>query len=233
MKYDFRIPARMMALFAVSSLISSCANNHVREYPDAMSCGTPLVSGINLAQYAVIGNHLEWAGVSGRSAVLKSHGLTEAGWKNLSETFDLRLIGNRVLVDCYEANAFRVAKGHFAVYGRDLADSYANGEDLKLDPPLPIRETGMLNGQIAAIWEVPDSSESERLALKANLLDRHGLSSYDYSIVSGWWFRKAQVAEMHGDHSIMRALVNAERAAMAIHSEQVPNKSARKPADEN
>jgi hypothetical protein len=168
--------------------------------------------GLDLVGYAALKNEILWAGEEGKTAVLKRHKLTAKRWKQICDTFGTRIQNDPSVGAYVKVRFFRATQGRYASYGRDLADSYEKGQPLALEPPMPIEEFGPLLGALGSTLlntadaDGDDSSSDESNARERERYDpifkRYGLTYYEYYVVSSWWKRKAEIADVTGDHSI-------------------------------
>jgi Zn-dependent protease with chaperone function len=207
------------ALASVNAEINRVEDARVAEVlkPSATPAAALLDSGqgMSLADYAALSNELVWAGKDGEGAALKRHKLTAIRWQQISDTFDTRMRTDPSMADYFKVRFFRATQGRYAEYGRDLADSYEKGQPLKLEPPLSIEEFGSLAGALGGAMlsadegNVPSAHDSIIDGRHDDILKNYGLSRYDFYVVNLWWVRKAQIADLAGDHSITQTLVDS------------------------
>ncbi len=110
---------------------------------------------------------------------------------------------NPALAQRYSAEFFRASQGKLASYGRDLADSYEHGQPLKLEPPYPLDTARLLFSEMQKRG-APSLSAKQQAAAEAEVLKSHDLTYYDFLIGHNWWSRKANIAALSGDTSILR-----------------------------
>ncbi len=153
--------------------------------------------------YAALDSQLEFAGSKGKAHVLSSNHVTEKQFKQAADIFGTRMAGDSALSRRYAIGYFRASQGKFAAYGQDLADSFEKSQALRLDPPYSLKTASELYAAMkergAPALDDAQQAEAERAVLKPQ-----GLTYYDYLITHNWWMRKANVAMVAGDTSIMR-----------------------------
>jgi len=173
------------------------------------------VSGLAFDSYAALSNELVYAGDKGKAKVLASHHLTEAKLSQAKTSFASRMQQNQGLSARYSVAYFRASQGKFAAWGRDLADSYETGKPLQLDPPYPLETAAEMFGAMQARG-APNFTPAQEAAAEKDILKPHGLTYYDYLIGHNWWTRKATIAAIGGDESVMQTYFAAVRASAGL-----------------
>jgi Zn-dependent protease with chaperone function len=161
------------------------------------------VDKIGFDTYAALENQLLFAGDKGKPPLLAKNHLTAAQLKHMTEDFTARMQESPALTQRYNAEFFRATQGKLAPYGRDLAESYAQGQPLKLDPPYPLEVARSLLAQMLQ-HGAPDMDAVQKSVVESGILKAQGLTYYDFLIGHNWWSRKAKIAALTGDDSIMR-----------------------------
>ncbi|HZP66843.1 MAG TPA: M48 family metalloprotease, partial [Rudaea sp.] len=195
------------ALAAAQSEIKAVADARLAEAlkpeaGDVDAAALAPVEKIGFDSYAALQNQLLFAGDKGKSKLLAKNHLTEAQLTRMTATFTARMQENPALAERYSAEFFRASQGKLAAYGRDLADSYEKGQDLKLDPPYPIDTAATLFAEMRKRG-APSLDAAQQSAAEREVLSQHGLSYYDFLIAHNWWSRKARIALVTGDGSVM------------------------------
>jgi Zn-dependent protease with chaperone function len=161
------------------------------------------VDKVGFDTYAALQNQLLYAGTKGESHLLAKNHLTEAQLTRITATYTMRMGENPALAQRYHADFFRATQGKFAAHGRDLADSYEKGQALQLDPPYPIETAAALFAEMHKRG-APNLDDAEQAAAETEILKPRGLTYYDFLIAHNWWSRKASIAALSGDSSIMQ-----------------------------
>jgi Zn-dependent protease with chaperone function len=169
------------------------------------------VDKVGFAGYAALQNQLQFAGSKGESRLLAKNHLTEAQLTQISVAFSTRMHDNPGLNQRYTVEYWRASQGKFAGHGRDLADSYEFAQSLKLDPPYPLATATLLHNRLGVLSRLRgkafDSEQDAMLNSTQNsLLKPYGLTYYDFLIGDNWWMRKAALALLDGDDSVLRQL---------------------------
>jgi Zn-dependent protease with chaperone function len=166
------------------------------------------VDKVSLDGYAALQNQLQFAGAKGESRLLAKNHLTEAQLTRVNATFAMRMNDNPALNQRYLIEYWRASQGKFAGHGRDLADSYERVQPLKLDPPYALETAALLHTRLGRLAQpgVPLDVEQAALAnaAQSSLLKPYGLTYYDFVIADNWWTRKAALALLDGDDSVLR-----------------------------
>ena len=162
------------------------------------------VQKLSFDAYAALDSQLDFAGSKGRAHVLASNHVTEKQFKQASDIFGARIEGDHALAQRYGVIYFRASQGKLATYGHDLADSMEKSQALHLDPPYPMETASALFGQMQKRG-APAFDDAERAKAESEVLKPHGLTYYDYVIAHNWWMRKANIAAVTGDPSILEA----------------------------
>jgi len=152
--------------------------------------------------YAALENQLLYAGPKGKSKLLASNHLSETQLDQMTQTFTTRMRGNPALKQHYSAEFFRATQGRFAAHWRDLADSYEKNQPLQLDPPYPLETAGVLFAEMRKRG-APNLDGAAQAAAENEVLKPKGLTYYDFLIAHNWWSRKATIAELTGDNTIL------------------------------
>ena len=169
------------------------------------------VDKIGFDTYAALQNQLQFAGSKGESRLLAKNHLTEAQLTRINATFAMRMNDNPALNQRYTIEYLRASQGKFAGHGQDLADSYEHKQALKLDPPYSLETAVMLHGKLGRLARLdgkPLDVEQEAIAnaAQSSLLKPYGLTYYDFVIADNWWMRKAALALLDGDDTVLRRL---------------------------
>lgn len=198
------------ALAAASTEIRGLEDAQVAEalggaapQPDAAALAP--VQKINLAAYATIDNQLDATGKKNKARVFAANHVTEKQYQQAADAFEARMKTDRALTLRYMVEYFRATQGKFAVYGRELADSYEKNQPLHLEPPYAIATAVELRRAMKS--RNVDDNDALQAKAETELLKPHGLSYYDYTIASSWWSRKASIAALTGDDSLVRRYV--------------------------
>jgi hypothetical protein len=165
------------------------------------------VDKIGFDTYAALQNQLQFAGNKGESRLLAKNHLSEAQLTRINATFSMRMSDNPGLNQRYTIEYWRASQGKFAAHGRDLADSYEHRQALKLEPPYPLETAALLHGKLGGLARLrAQGADDEAIATAAQstTLKPYGLSYYDFVIVDNWWMRKAALALLDGDDSVLR-----------------------------
>ncbi|MEO8673175.1 MAG: M48 family metalloprotease [Tahibacter sp.] len=160
------------------------------------------VDGVAFETYAAMGNELLFAGERGKSQVLAKHKLSDAKLARLSESYSVRMQQSEALSLRYSVDFFRATQGKFVAYGRDLADSFEKGLPLRLAPPYAL-ETAITLHTAMRERGAPNLDFAQQSAAEETVLKPYGLSYYDFLIAHNWWSRKARIASLDGDSSLM------------------------------
>ena len=169
------------------------------------------VGKVGFDTYAGLQNELLFAGDKGKSKLLAKNHLTDTQLSHLSDEFSARMAGNPALAQRYSVEFFRASQGKLAAYGRDLADSYEKGQTLKLDPPYPLSTAAAIFAEMRKRG-APNLNAAEQAAAEREVLRPHDLSYYDFLIAHNWWSRKAKIAVLAGDASVMRTYYGLDTA---------------------
>jgi Zn-dependent protease with chaperone function len=153
--------------------------------------------------YAAIENELLYAGAKGKAKVLAKNHVTQAQLDQVAHVYDVRMAQNPALWQHYNAVFFRATQGKFAAHGRDLADSYENNQPLHLDPPYPLDDAARVYAELRQRG-APDLDAAQQASAEATVLKPYGMSYYDFLIAHNWWTRKAKIAALEGDSSVLR-----------------------------
>lgn len=202
------------ALASATAEIKGIENDRIAEalgpseQPNAASLAP--VQKISFDTYAAIANQLEFAGPKGKAHVFATNHVTEKQYQLASDAFDARMKNDPALVRQYSVAYFRASQGKFAAYGRDLADSYEKSQALRLEPPFPIATAAQLNSEMTRRGAIDD--EARQAKAENDVLKPRGFTYYDYTIGSLWWTRKASIAALTGDTSLMRQYLAQETA---------------------
>ena len=168
------------------------------------------VDKVGFDTYAALQNQLQFAGGKGESRLLAKNHLTEAQLTRINATFSMRMNDNPALNQRYVIEYLRASQGKFAGHGRDLADSYEHRQPLKLEPPFPLETAALLHsrlGELARLDKPLDvAQEAIANAAQSTILKPYGLTYYDFVIGDNWWMRKAALALLGGDDSVLRRL---------------------------
>jgi Zn-dependent protease with chaperone function len=167
------------------------------------------VDKMSFGGYAALQNQLLFAGAKGESRLLAKNHLSEAQLTRINATFSMRMSDNPALNQRYLIEYWRASQGKYAAHGRDLADSYEHSQALKLDPPYSLETAALLHarlGRLSRLGGMPLDVEQEAVANAAqnSILKPYGLSYYDFVISDNWWMRKAALALIAGDDSVLR-----------------------------
>jgi len=162
------------------------------------------VQKLSFDTYATLDSQLDFAGSKGRAHVLASNHVTEKQFKQASDVFGERIEADDALARRYGVDYFRASQGKFANYGRDLADSFEKSQALHLDPPYPLKTASALYVEMTKRG-APAFEDAEQAKAESEVLKQRGLTYYDYVIAHNWWMRKANIAVISGDTSVMRA----------------------------
>jgi len=180
------------------------------------------VDKIGFNTYAALQNQLQFAGNKGESRLLAKNHLTEAQLTRINATFSMRMSDNPALSQRYYVEYWRASQGKFAEHGRDLADSYEHQQALKLEPPYALETAAALHGRLgrlAGLSGKPLDVEQAAIANAAenSILKPYSLTYYDFVIGDNWWMRKAALALLAGDDSVLRRLegIGTQREAAA------------------
>jgi hypothetical protein len=154
---------------------------------------------------------LQFAGSKGESRLLAKNHLSEAQLTRINATFAMRMNDNPALNQRYAIEYLRASQGKFAGHGHDLADSYEHKQPLKLDPPYALDTAMVLHdklGRFARLDGKPLDVQQEAIANAAqnSILKPYGLTYYDFVIADNWWMRKAALALLDGDDTVLRRL---------------------------
>ena len=168
------------------------------------------VDKVGFDTFAALQNELLFAGDKGKSRLLAKNHLTDAQLTRMNETFNQRMEDNPALAQRYSADYFRASQGRFAEYGRDLADSYEKGQALKLDPPYPLATGATLFARMRERG-APNLDAAQQAAAERDILKPQGLSYYDFLIAHNWWTRKAKIALLSGDSTVMRSYFGVDK----------------------
>jgi len=140
----------------------------------------------------------------------------------INATFSMRMTDNPALHQRYYVEYWRASQGKFASHGRDLADSYEHRQALKLEPPYALDTAAVLHsglGRLAGLDGKPLDVEQAAIAnaAQSTILKPYDLTYYDFLIADNWWMRKAALALLAGDDSVLRRLegIDTQRAAAA------------------
>jgi Zn-dependent protease with chaperone function len=161
------------------------------------------VQKLSFDSYATLDSQLDFAGSKGRAHVLATNHVTEKQFKQAEEIFGARIERDDALARRYGVDYFRASQGKFANYGRDLADSFEKSQSLHLDPPYPLETASALYAEMQKRG-APAFDDAAQAKAESEVLKPHGLTYYDYVIAHNWWMRKANVAMVSGDGSLMR-----------------------------
>ena len=179
------------------------------------------IEGISLDTYAAISNQLVQAGESGRTKVLSRHGLDATEMDRVNQGYMTRMRAEPALMQRYSVAYFRATQGKLAAWGKDLADSYENGQPLKLDPPYSMAQAKTLLAALSARG-APQLDEAGIASAEKDVLGAYGLSYYDFQIGHNWWSRKLKIEAMTGDsaplqdyYSAMQTKQDASRSESA------------------
>lgn len=179
------------------------------------------IEGISLDTYAAISNQLVQAGESGRTKVLSRHGLDATEMDRVNQGYMTRMRAEPALMQRYSVAYFRATQGKLAAWGRDLADSYENGQPLKLDPPYSMAQAKTLLAALSARG-APQLDEAGIASAEKDVLGAYGLSYYDFQIGHNWWSRQLKIEAMAGDsaplqdyYSAMQTKQDASRSESA------------------
>ena len=162
------------------------------------------VGKVDFDRYAALENELQFAGTKGRAQLLARNHVTATQLTEMTAAFTQRMRASPALVERFKADYFRAAQGQFAAYGRDLADSYEKGQDLRLDPPYPLDTAAQLFAEMNRRG-APDLDAAAQAKAETEVLKAKGLSYYDFLIAHNWWSRKARIALVRGDGSVLRS----------------------------
>ncbi|HJU38538.1 MAG TPA: hypothetical protein VJ724_03130, partial [Tahibacter sp.] len=160
------------------------------------------IDGVDFATFAAISNELSYVGDKGKAALLARHKLTDAKFAAVSDGYTARMGEYGALRTRFSADYFRATQGRLAAWGDDLADSYEHGQPLRLDPPYPLDTAAAL---FAAMRErgAPNLDDAQQAAAEREVLAAHGLTYYDFLIGYNWWARRAKIAAVGGDSSLL------------------------------
>ena len=182
------------------------------------------IEGFDLDAYAALSNQLVRAGSGGRAKVLSRHGLDSAELDRLNGGYTARMRAEPALMQRYSVAYFRATEGKLAAWGKDLADSYENGQPLKLDPPYPVEQAKDLLGALSARG-APQLDEAGIASAEKDILSAYGLSYYDFQIGHNWWSRKLKIEAMTGNsaplqdyYSAMQTAQDSNRGESAVAS---------------
>jgi Zn-dependent protease with chaperone function len=168
------------------------------------------VDKIGFDTYAALQNQLQFAGSKGESRLLAKNHVTEAQLTRINATFSMRMNENPALNQRYVIEYLRASQGKFAGYGRDLADSYEHRQALKLEPPYPLETASLLHRRLGELARLDKHLDIEQEAIagtaQSTILKPYGLTSYDFAIGDNWWMRKAALALLDGDDTLLRRL---------------------------
>jgi Zn-dependent protease with chaperone function len=170
------------------------------------------VAKVDFDTYAGLQNELLFAGDKGKAKLLAKNHLTDAQLSRATETYSTRMAENPALAQRYSADFFRASQGRLAAYGRDLADSYEKGQNLKLDPPYSLEIAAQIFAEMQKRG-APNLNSTEQMRAETEVLKPQGLSYYDFLIGHNWWSRKAKIALLGGDASIMQKYYGAGEAS--------------------
>ena len=169
------------------------------------------VDKVGFETYAALQNQLQFAGSKGESRLLAKNHLSEAQLTRINATFAMRMNDNPALNQRYAIEYLRASQGKFAGHGHDLADSYEHQQPLKLDPPYALETAMLLHGKLGRFARLngkPLDVEQEAIANAAqnSILKPYGVTYYDFVIADNWWMRKAALALLDGDDTVLRRL---------------------------
>ena len=162
------------------------------------------VGKVDFDSYAALQNELLFAGDKGKAKLLAKNHLSEAQLTQATATFTQRMGESPALSQRFSADYFRASQGKYADYGRDLADSYEKGQPLKLEPPYPLETAALLFAEMRKRG-TPNLTDAQKANAEREVLKPHGMTYYDFLIAHNWWSRKAKIAMVGGDSSIVRA----------------------------
>jgi Zn-dependent protease with chaperone function len=162
------------------------------------------VEKVDFDTYAALQNQMLYAGDKGKAKLLAQNHITETQLKVANNAFTQRMGESPALAQRFSAEYFRATQGKFADYGRDLADSYEKNQPLKLDPPYPLETAAQLFAEMRKRG-TPNLDATQKAAAEREVLKPHGLTYYEFLIAHNWWSRKAKIAMVGGDSSIVRA----------------------------
>ena len=200
------------ALASASAEIKGIENERIAEAlgasePSSAVSLAPILK-IGFDTYAAIANQLEFAGPKSKARVFAANHVTQKQYQLASNAFDARMKENPTLTRQYSVAYFRASQGKFATYGHDLADSYEKNQALLLDPPFSIETAAQLYGEMRKRGAIDDKAAQAKA--EAEVLKPRGFTYYDYTIGSLWWSRKASIAALTGDTSLMRRYLAQE-----------------------
>lgn len=161
------------------------------------------VEKLSFDTYAGLQNELLFAGDKGKARLLAKNHISDAQLARMTDTFSARMAQNPALAQRYSADFFRASQGKLAAYGRDLADSYEKGQPLKLDPPYPLETAAVLFAEMRKRG-APSLDAAQEAAAEREVLKAQGLSYYDFLIAHNWWARRAKIAALSGDPSMLQ-----------------------------
>jgi len=168
------------------------------------------VDKIGFDTYAALQNQLQFAGSKGESRLLAKNHLSEAQLTRINATFAMRMNDNPQLNQRYYIEYLRASQGKLAGHGRDLADSYEHRQALRLDPPYSLETAALLHSRLGALARLDKRLDDEQEALagvaQSTMLKPYGLTYYDFVIGDNWWMRKAALALLDGDDTVLRRL---------------------------
>jgi len=166
------------------------------------------VDKVGFDNYAALQNQLQFAGSKGESRLLAKNHLSEAQLTRIDATFSMRMNDNPALNQRYMIEYLRASQGKLAGHGRDLADSYEHRQALKLEPPYPLETAALLHGRLGDLARLDKhldiGQEAIADAAQSTILKPYGLSYYDFVIADNWWMRKAALALLDGDDTVLR-----------------------------
>ena len=120
----------------------------------------------------------------------------------------MRMNDNPALNQRYVIEYLRASQGKFAGHGRDLADSYEHRQALKLEPPYPLETAALLHSRLGELARLDKHLDVEQEAIasaaQSTILKPYGLTYYDFVIGDNWWMRKAALALLDGDDTMLR-----------------------------
>jgi len=202
------------ALASAQAEISNARREHLAEALQPKGGGTvdaaalAPVDRVTLDTYARIEHELQDSSGKGRAQLLGRNHLTEAQYHRVEMAYLERIVQNPALAQHYEAAFFRAAQGKYAAYGRDLADSIDQRQELTLQPPYPVDVAARLSAAMEK-RQIKDDDAAAKAVAERELLQPYGLSYNDFVICDRWWSRKVHIAHLLGDDQLALAYYRA------------------------
>jgi Zn-dependent protease with chaperone function len=154
------------------------------------------IGAIGFDDYAALQNELVYAGDAGRAHALARHKLDAAKLAELDGGYSARMQQAPALTERYSIAFFRATQGRYAAHGRDLADSFAHHQALRLDPPFPLEQLLAINAATAQPGIDAEKAQAQAIAAA-------GMTTYEFLIGRNWWMRKAAIAALTGDTTLI------------------------------